>query len=263
MDKKRLAHISTTYVMLALAGIIGGGGLLTFMVFLLAGPLNLVDIGLREPLVLLFDAVLCLVFFIQHSLMARKSFRVQLARFLPAQYTGAFYAVASGIVVLVLVVFWQESGYTLITPQGAVRWFIRAAFVLAIAGVAWTVWALGFFVNFRLQPVIDDLRSNQTLPMLITDRGPYRWVRHPLYLSSLLMIWSYPDLTLDRLLFNLMFTVWVIVAIILEERGLVETFGETYRSYQRKVPMLIPWRLYPRRDHIQVGIPLEQDKMMK
>ena len=111
--------------------------------------------------------------------------------------------------------------------------------------------------------MIDDLRSNQTLPVLITDRGPYRWVRHPLYLSSLLMIWSYPDLTLDRLLFNLMFTVWVIVAIILEERGLVETFGETYRSYQRKVPMLIPWRLYPRRDHIQVGIPLEQDKMMK
>jgi protein-S-isoprenylcysteine O-methyltransferase Ste14 len=263
MDKKRLAHISTTYVMLALAGIIGGGGLLTFMVFLLAGPLNLVDHGLREPLVLLFDAVLCLVFFIQHSLMARKPFRIQLARFLPVQYTGALYAVASGIFVLVLVVFWQESAYTLITLQGAVRWIFRSAYVLAIAGVAWTIWALGFFVNFRLQPMMDDLRSKQTSPVLITDRGPYRWVRHPLYLSSLLMIWSYPDLTLDRLLFNYLFTGWVIIAIILEERGLVAAFGESYRSYQRKVPMLIPWRLYPRRDHIQEGITLEQYKMMK
>lgn len=57
------------------------------------------------------------------------------------------------------------------------------------------------------------------------------------------MIWSYPDLTLDRLLLNVSFTVWVIAATRLEERKLVATFGEEYRNYQRKVPMLIPWPL--------------------
>ena len=259
MDKNGMKRRFSTYLMLALAGIIGGGGLLTFMLFLLAGPLNLVNLGLSELWVLVFNTFLCLVFFAQHSLMARKPFRQWLARFLPAQYTGALYAVASGIVVLVLVVFWQESTYTLLTPQGAVRWFFRSAFVLAIAGVAWTVWALGLFVNFRLQPMVVDLRGEQSLHALITDRGPYRWVRHPLYLSSLLMIWSYPDLTLDRFVFNLLFTVWVIVAIILEERGLVETFGDTYRSYQRQVPMLIPWRTYQGMDHIRTVEVTEHD----
>jgi len=122
---------------------------------------------------------------------------------------------------------------------------LRAIFVLAIAGVAWTIWALGIFVNFRLQPMVDDLRGKQSASELVTDRGPYRWVRHPLYLSSLLMIWSYPNLTLDRLLFNLLFTIWVVIAILLEERGLVATFGEAYRSYQREVPILIPWRILP------------------
>jgi len=135
--------------------------------------------------VLLFDDALCLVFFIQHNLMARKPFRIQLTRFLPVQYIGALYAVASGIVVLILVVLWQESAYTLIEPHGSIRWFFRAFFVLAIAGVAWTIWALGFFVNFRLRPMFDDLRGTQSLSVLITGRGPYRWVRHPLYLSSL------------------------------------------------------------------------------
>ncbi len=234
-----------TYFMLAFAGLIGGGGLLIFMIFLFRGPYNLVDLGMGENQVLIFDAFLCLLFFTQHSLMARKPFRQRLSRTLPVQYTGALYAVASGIAVLALVVFWQETAYTLVSPQGPIRLILRAIFVVAIAGVAWTIWALGLFVNFRLQPMVDDLRDKQSVSRLVTDRGPYRWIRHPLYLSSLLMIWSNPNLTLDRLLFNLLFTVWVIAAILLEERGLVATFGEAYRNYQREVPILIPWRIRP------------------
>ncbi len=236
---------SLTYLMFTLAGLIGGGGLLIFMMFLFRGSYNLVDLGISDIQVLIFDAFLCLLFFSQHSIMARKPFRQRLAQFLPAQYTGALYAVASGVAVILLVVFWQESSYTLVSPQGLVRWVLRAVFVVAIGGVAWTIWALGFLVNFRLQPLMDDLRGKQSLPTPVIQRGPYRWVRHPLYFSSLLMIWSYPDLTLDRLLFNLLFTVWVILAILLEERGLVSAYGEAYRSYQRKVPLLIPWRIRP------------------
>ncbi len=236
---------SLTYLMLFFAGIIGGGGLLIFMIFLFRGSYHLVDLGMRNIQVLIFDAFLCLLFFAQHSIMARKPFRQWLKSFLPPPYYGAFYAVASGIVVLALVVFWQETAYTLVSPQGLIHLILRAIFVMAIAGVAWTIWTLGLFVNFRLQPMVDDLRDKQSASRLVTDRGPYRWVRHPLYLSSLLMIWSNPNLTLDRLLFNLLFTVWVIVAILLEERGLVATFGEAYRSYQREVPLLIPWRILP------------------
>ena len=238
---------SVAYVILALAGLIGGGGLLTFMLFLFAGPLNLVNLGLGETSALLIDTCLCLTFFTQHSIMARKSFHQWLARFLPAQYDGPLYGIASGIAILALVVFWQESAYTLVAPQGLASWSFRAVFALSIAGVAWTIWARGLFANFRLQPIVDDLRDTEPRPMAFIGRGPYRWVRHPLYLSALLMIWSYPILTLDRLLLNLSFTGWVIVATLLEERGLVATFGEAYRRYQLQAPMLIPWRIRPGR----------------
>jgi protein-S-isoprenylcysteine O-methyltransferase Ste14 len=236
---------SVAYVMLALAGLVGGGGLLAFMLFLFSGPPKLVNLGLGETPALLLDTFICLAFFIQHSIMARKPYRQQLARFLPEKYYGALYAIASGVVALALVVMWQESAYTLIAPQGLVRWSFRAVFVLSIAGVAWTIWALGIFVNFRLRPMIDDLHGKEPKPNPLIVRGPYRWVRHPLYLSALLMIWSYPDLTLDRLLLNLLFTIWVIVATLLEERDLVAGYGQAYRSYQRNVPMLIPWRIRP------------------
>jgi len=231
-----------TYILLALAGLIGGGGLLIFMIFLFGGSFNLVELEINEIQVIIIDVILCLLFFTQHSLMARKPFREWLRGILPSHYYGAFYAVASGIAVLVLVIFWQESTYMLLSGQGLVRLLFRAVFVLAIGGVAWTLLSLGFFVNFRVQPMVDDLRGKQSVSSLVIDRGPYRWVRHPLYLSSILMIWSNPDLTLDRLLFNLIFTTWVVIAILLEERGLIATFGEGYRRYQQEVPMLIPWR---------------------
>ena len=234
---------TAAYVIFILAVLVGGGGLSTFMLFLFAGPFNLVNLGLGEFPALLLNACLCLAFFGQHSIMAQKSYRQRSARFLPEQYSGPFYAIASGVVVLTLVVFWQESAYTLLEPQGLLRWSFRAVFILAMAGVAWTMWALGLFVNVRLRPIVAEMRSKEPGPASLVTRGPYCWVRHPLYLSALLMVWSYPDLTLDRLLLNLSFTVWVITGTLLEERNLVATFGAAYRDFQREVPMLIPWRI--------------------
>jgi hypothetical protein len=98
---------SLTYFLLAIAGLIGGGGLMIFMVFLFRGSFNIVDLGMSNIQVLAFDVFLCLFFFAQHSLMARKPFRLWLKSFLPAPYYGGFYAVASGIAVLVLVIFWR------------------------------------------------------------------------------------------------------------------------------------------------------------
>ncbi len=51
--------------------------------------------------------------------------------------------------------------------------------------------------------------------------------------------------SIDRLLFNILWTVWIVVATLLEERDLVDDFGEGYLDYQRKVPMLFPRSLRP------------------
>jgi protein-S-isoprenylcysteine O-methyltransferase Ste14 len=77
-------------------------------------------------------------------------------------------------------------------------------------------------------------------------RGPYRWVRHPLYLFSLVIIWSGPVFTMDRLLHNGLWTLWIVIGAIMEERDLVGCFGEAYRTYQETVPMLLPTSLKPR-----------------
>ena len=107
----------------------------------------------------------------------------------------------------------------------------------------WGVRALGSFDVFGIRPIKAYVAGKTLRTQPLTIRGPYKWVRHPLYTCVLILLWCAPDLTADRLLLNTTWTVWVFIGTILEERDLVSVFGAEYREYQRKVPMLIPLKL--------------------
>ncbi len=231
--------------MIHLARISGGLSLLAFMIFLFVGSLNLLDLHLDESGVLWLDAGLSLLFFVQHSGMIRKPFRRWLARFVSEEYAGAVYSIASGIVLLVVILLWQRSTQTVITPSGLLRWLLRAVSFFSVLGFYWGVKSLRLFDPFGLRPIFNRLRGKSPMPMPITVAGPYRWVRHPLYFFMILLIWSCPDLTTDRLLFNLLWTGWIVIGSYFEEIDLVAEFGDAYRKYQRDVPMLVPLLKWP------------------
>jgi protein-S-isoprenylcysteine O-methyltransferase Ste14 len=236
---------STAYVIFCLAVLFGAGSLMAFLVFLLTGSPELISPNLRAREVLWWDAGLSIAFFIQHSGMVRKSFRQQLAHFLPKEYEGAVYAIVSGIFLLAVIVLWQKSSPVFTISRGVLRWLFYIAYLVSFAGFIWGVRALKVFDPYGLRPILGRLRGREPRSMSFVVRGPYRWVRHPLYLFMILMIWSCPDLTSDRLLFNGLWTVWIVMGSILEERDLVSEFGDAYRQYQRRVPMLIPRRIRP------------------
>ncbi len=73
--------------------------------------------------------------------------------------------------------------------------------------------------------------------------GLNSYVRHPLYFGSLLLIWGLliERATLAMLIAALLLTVYLYVGAKLEEQKLVRAFGKAYRSYQQRVPMLIPF----------------------
>jgi methanethiol S-methyltransferase len=243
----------STYLVLGLAGLSGGGSLLAFTAFLYAGSLCLTDLGLGQQSALLLDAGLSLLFFIQHSGMVRRPFHKWLNRFVPDEYNGAVYSIASGIVLSGLIIFWQEGTLVFTAPDGIFRWAFRALFWLSILGFLWAGLSLKAFDPFGLRPVLARLGNINPKTMPFSARGPFRLVRHPLYLFSILMIWSCPDLTTDRLLFNFMWTVWIVIGAFLEERDLVAEFGDIYREYRRKVPMFIPGQIHTKRNSTRHG----------
>ncbi|MBN1664907.1 MAG: isoprenylcysteine carboxylmethyltransferase family protein [Deltaproteobacteria bacterium] len=231
--------------MMVIAVLIGGGSLLLFGVFLVIGPIPIVRFGATERQALAWDAMLSVLFFIQHSVMIRASFRTWLSPIVPRRYRPSTYAITSGIALTGVVLLWQPSQTVLYRAEGLLRLLARAVSVFAVVGFSWGVQVLESLDAFGLNPVRASLRGKPLRAPVFIVRGPYLWVRHPLYFFVLVLIWSAPDVGLDRLLFNVFWTLWIVFGTYLEEKDLVAEFGEKYRHYQKTVPMLFPWR-FPR-----------------
>lgn len=239
---------TTARATMVAARLIGASSLTAFAAFLFAGPPRLVHLAGSAREALVIDLALCLAFFVQHSGMVRRSARAWLSRRIPPHLVPALYTVVSGLVLLAVLVLWQPTGPLIVAIEGPGRWVLRAVFFAALAGFGWSVRALGSFDGFGLRPIKAHLEGRPVRELPLTIRGPYRWVRHPLYTLVLVLMWASPDLTADRLLLNATWTVWVVVGAVLEERDLVHAFGTDYRQYQEEVPMLLPLRRPRRRN---------------
>jgi methanethiol S-methyltransferase len=244
-NRHKAPLVKRDYAIVAGTRFLGNVSLLATAIFVFNGSLILVNLGLGEPGALALNACLSIAFFIQHSGMIRLSFQRWSAQFMREKYHGALFTIASAILLLLLVLLWQKSSYVLYAAQGTIRLLFRAVFVLSVIGFYWGIRSLGRFDAYGLRPILKGMQGSEATPSHFTVRGPYRWVRHPLYLFCILMIWSCPDLTADRLLFNLLWTTWMVVGTVLEERDLVAQFGEDYEAYRGEVPMLMPSTIRP------------------
>lgn len=224
---------------LALSVVLGVGSIVLLAAM---DSMHVVRMEWPDAGVLLWDAALSFAFFLQHSGMVRRPVRARLARIVPARYDGAVYSIASGIVLALVVIFWQRSQTQLFVLRGFLLFVARAFSALAVGLFVWSALALKGFDPLGLGPIRAHLRGRTPRPARFVVKGPYRWIRHPLYTCVIVLIWSSPELTPDRLLFDVLWTAWICLGTVWEEKDLVAEFGDSYRNYQRRVPMLVPWR---------------------
>jgi methanethiol S-methyltransferase len=227
------------YTLIVLAVVFGIGSILLLIA---KGSSPFMHFGWSEVNILLWDTFLSFVFFAQHSGMVRRGFRRRLTAVVDPRYHGAIYSIASGIALSIVVIFWQRSETNLLILQGIPRLIATLCSVLAVIVFVLSFVALRTFDMLGIGPIRAQLRATDYQPTPFIIRGPYRWVRHPLYFCVLVMFWANPDVTVDRLLFNVLWTGWVYVGTLLEERDLTNEFGDVYLRYRKAVPMLIPWR---------------------
>lgn len=223
-----------------LAAVLGIGSLSLFAFFLWTGGLDFIDLRLSEPAMLVWDTGLCALFFLQHSCMIRKSFRQWFGSIAPEYWHGVVYTVSSAIALVVLVACWQTSAVHIYTGGTTVHLLMRGLLLCCLAGVAWGTASLKDFDAFGTKAFLRQARGEQRPTDELTVAGPYRFVRHPFYGFGIVAVWAVPTLSLDRLVFNALFTAWIILGANLEERDLFAIFGQNYRDYQRLVPMFVP-----------------------
>lgn len=229
------------WTMILLSYFFGAGGMALWLAFLFFGPFHLIHLKLGLWKDFLVNTLLCVIFFIQHSLMVRQWFRQLLKRIIPSLYHGALYSISSGLALLVLVLFWQPSKPFISHLPDIYIWMILGVLIFCCVGFFWSMRYFSEFDALGIMPITRKIKGGpQVKSMALVLKGPYLLVRHPLYFLSLLIIWTGPVVSFDRILHNLLWTIWIYFGIKLEERDLVTFFGEPYEKYQAEVPMLIP-----------------------
>lgn len=231
-------------------------GILAYLVFFVAflyaigfvGNLMVsksIDSGEETTLLqaLLINSLLLSVFAIQHSVMARPAFKKWITGIISPAIERSTYVLLSSLALLLLYWKWQ--------PMKTMIWEVEnQTITLAITGVFLLGWLVvflsSFMINhfelFGLKQIFDNWKDKQTSNPKFQTNYLYKIVRHPIMLGFLIAFWAAPIMTAGHLLFSVMTTVYILIAVkYLEEKDLLKSIGKQYEEYQKEVPMIIPF----------------------
>jgi methanethiol S-methyltransferase len=204
-----------------------------------------IDAGVESTISfsILVNALLLSLFAVQHSVMARSSFKKVLTKIIPQAMERSTYVLLSSLILLLLYWQWQ--------PLPEVVWSIEnetiSTIVIVLFFVGWLIVFLStFMINhfelFGLEQIYNNLKNKPSKPLIFTTRFFYGIVRHPIMLGFIIAFWATPTMTVGHLFFAVMTTIYIYITVkFLEEKDLRKFIGEDYDEYMKKVPMLIPF----------------------
>jgi methanethiol S-methyltransferase len=204
-----------------------------------------IDTGPVVPIgeVLIVNILLMTLFALQHSVMARKPFKQWLTQYVPAAIERSTYVLLASLALVLL--FWQwrpipDVVWEITSPQIATN--ITAISFFGFALVLLSSFLINHFELFGLHQVAINVAGRTMPEPRFKTPVLYKVVRHPIYLGFIIAFWAAPVMTVGHLLFATVTTAYIFVGIYLEERDLVQLFGEQYKRYRAQVGMLVPFR---------------------
>lgn len=204
-----------------------------------------IDSGV-EPLLLkaiLTNTILLSVFALQHSIMARPAFKKWIIGIINPAIERSTYVLLSSLALLLIYWQWQ--------PITTIAWKVEnETIAMILTGVFFFGWLVVFlstfminhFELFGLKQIFDNLKGKLTANPKFQTKFLYKIVRHPIMLGFIIAFWATPLMTFGHLMFSVITTIYILVAIkYLEEKDLRNFIGKEYETYQNEVPMIIPF----------------------
>jgi len=206
-----------------------------------------VDSGDAGPLgqALIINALLLGVFAIQHSVMARQSFKQWWTQLLPAPIERSTYVLFSNLALILLYWQWRAIPGVIWTLEGTAAMVLWGLFALGWAIVLVSTLLINHFDLFGLRQVWLRFQEKEYSGLDFTTPGFYQYVRHPIYVGFMIAFWATPTMTVGHLVFALATTGYIIIAAKLsEDRDLVAIHGERYETYMDQVGAFVPTGRY-------------------
>ncbi len=205
-----------------------------------------IDDGIAGPtaLAVVIDVALLALFGVQHSVMARQWFKRWWTTIVPKPVERATFVLVTSAVLILMFWLWRPiTGVVWEVQNDAGRALLWAFFGLGWGLVLLSTYLIDHFELFGLRQVWEHYRGHQPRPPEFRTPSLYRFVRHPLYVGFLIAFWCTPRMTVGHLVFAIVWTGYILLAIQFEERDLIRLFGERYREYRKQVWGLIPMRM--------------------
>lgn len=198
-------------------------------------------IAATPTVAVLVDLALIAMFGIQHSVMARQSFKRGWTKIVPPSLERSIFCLATALVLGIFFYFWH--------PIAGSLWSIDSELGRTIMwGLFWAGWAILFiatwllnhFELFGLQQAWQHMTGREPAPPTMRTPLFYRHVRHPIYTGFFIALWATPDMSWSHFVLAAGLTIYILIGIAHEERDLIDVFGEEYRAYRRRVGSILP-----------------------
>lgn len=206
-----------------------------------------IDTGTETTFVqaLLVNVLLLSLFALQHSIMARPAFKKWWTSIISPVIERSTYVLLSSSALLLMYWQWQPMRFIIWEIENkTATMIINGIYFLGWIIVLLSTFIINHFELFGLKQIIQNMKNKDPQPECTTFKISYLYkiVRHPIMLGILIAFWATPLMTLGHLVFTLTTTTYIFIAVkFLEEKDLQKFYGEEYKNYQKKVPMLLPF----------------------
>lgn len=182
------------------------------------------------------DLLLSVQFAAAHSILLLPSVKRRMTRIVPAEFYGCLFCAATCAGLWPVFAFWRGSSANLWNATGPARLVAWGGFYVSWVSLFLSLRSTGIGYQSGWTPWAYWLRR-QSLPLReFKERGAYRWLRHPVYMSFLGLIWFTPRMSADHALLTSVWTVYVFIGSVLKDRRLCYYLGDAYREYASRVP---------------------------
>jgi methanethiol S-methyltransferase len=218
------------------------------------------DFSTRRPGPLWIDALLAIQFGIPHSVLLLPRVKKFLGRSIPPGFYGCLHCLATCSSLWVLFAFWRGSDIVVWQWPQALRPAVAWAFIGFWGVLFYSLVLAGLGYQTGLIPWWHWVRRRPLPPREFRPTGAYRWLRHPVYLSLLALVWVTPVITADRAILMGVWTGYVFVGSYLKDQRLIFYIGERYRAYTSRVrgfPLIYwgPLGLRPSLEDVPLPLP--------
>lgn len=183
---------------------------------------------------------LVVLFGLQHSTMARQPFKSRLARVVPKSAERATFVWISNLMLAMVILCWQPLPGELWHAEGALHTIMLAVNLAGWLILVGSTFMVDHFEFIGLRQAWDHLRHRTPEPPAFVTAFAYRFVRHPMMTGMMIGLWVVPIMSWGHLVLSGALSTYILVGTRFEEQDLIRTFGDRYRQYRARVPMLFP-----------------------